>query len=74
DGCTNIATTISASQDEEIWVEIQSHSDLEQMNEITTEAMKDEAMSAEGPLMKQFMDLVTPESGMIMGKFTRLRI
>ena len=72
DGCTNIATTISASQDEEIWVEIQSHSD--QMNEITTEAMKDEDMRAEGPLMKQFMDLVTPESGMIMGKFTRLRI
>ena len=75
DGCTNIATTISASQDEEIWVEIQSHSDLKQMNEITTEAMKDEAMSAsEGTLVKQFMDLVTPGSGMIMGKFTRLRI
>lgn len=74
DGCTNIATTISASPDEEIWVEIQSHSDLKQMNEITTEAMKDEAMSDEGPLIKQFMDLVTPGSGMIMGKFTRLRI
>jgi hypothetical protein len=36
--------------------------------------MEDESMQAEGPLIKQFMDLVTPGSGMIMGKFTRLRI
>jgi len=73
-GCTNIATTMSANQNEEIWIELQSHRDLKQMNEITTNAMKDEEMSAEGPLVKQFMNLVTPGSGMIMGKFTRLRI
>jgi uncharacterized protein YbaA (DUF1428 family) len=74
DGCINIATTMSANQDEEIWIELQSHRDLKQMNEVITEAMKDEDMSAEGPLMKQFMNLVTPGSGMVMGKFTRLRI
>jgi uncharacterized protein YbaA (DUF1428 family) len=74
DGCTNIATTISANQDEEIWIELQSHKSLKQMNEVVTEAMKDEEMSAEGPLLKQFMNLVTPRSGMIMGKFTRLRV
>jgi len=67
DGCINIATTTSANQDEEIWIELQSHRDLKQMNEAIAEAMKDEDMSAEGPL-------VTPGSGMIMGKFTRLRI
>ena len=44
------------------------------MNEVITEAMKDEEMSAEGPLLKQFMNLVTPRSGMIMGKFTGLRV
>jgi hypothetical protein len=44
------------------------------MDEITSEVMKDEIMHAEGPLVKQFMDLVTPGSGMIMGKFTRLKI
>jgi hypothetical protein len=44
------------------------------MNEVITEAMKDKDMSVEGPLMKQFMNLVTPGSGMIMGKFTRLRV
>lgn len=74
DGCTNIYNTISANQEEEIWVELQSHRDLKQMDEVTSEVMKDENMNAEGPLVKQFMDLVTPGSGMIMGKFTRLRI
>ena len=74
DGCTNIATTMSANQDEEIWIELQSHKSLKQMNEVVTEAMKDEEMSAEGPLLKQFMNLVTPRSGMITGKFTRLRV
>lgn len=73
-GCTNIFNTISANQDEEIWVELQSHRDLKQMDEVTSEVMKDESMREDGPLVKQFMDLVTPGSGMIMGKFTRLRI
>jgi uncharacterized protein YbaA (DUF1428 family) len=74
DGCTNIFTTVSATQDEEIWIELQSHKDLKRMDEITSEVMKDESMQAEGHLVKQFMDLVTPGSGMIMGKFTRLKI
>lgn len=74
DGCTNLATTMSANQDEEIWIELQSHKDLKQMNEVITEAMKDEHMSVEGPLMKEFMNLMTPGSDMVMGKFTRLRV
>jgi uncharacterized protein YbaA (DUF1428 family) len=74
DGCTNISNAVSANQDEELWVELQSHRDLKRMDETTSEVMKDEIMHAEGPLVKQFMDLVTPGSGMIMGKFTRLKI
>ena len=74
DGCTNIFNTVSANQDEEIWIELQSHKDLKRMDEITSKIMEDESMQAEGLLIKQFMDLVAPESGMIMGKFTRLRI
>jgi uncharacterized protein YbaA (DUF1428 family) len=74
EGCTNIFNTVSATHDEEVWIELQSHRDLKRMNEITSEVMKDEIMHAEGPLIKQFMDLVTPGSGMIMGKFTRLSI
>lgn len=74
DGCTNIFNIVSANQDEEIWIELQSHKDLKRMDEITSKIMEDESMQAEGLLIKQFMDLVAPESGMIMGKFTRLRI
>jgi uncharacterized protein YbaA (DUF1428 family) len=74
DGCTNIFNTVSANQDEEIWIELQSHKDLKRMDEITSEIMEDESMQTEGLLIKQFMDLVAPESGMIMGKFTRLRL
>jgi uncharacterized protein YbaA (DUF1428 family) len=74
DGCINIFNTVSANQDEEIWVELQSYRDLRQMDEVTSEVMKDENMREEGPLVKQFMDLLSPGSGMIMGKFTRLRI
>ena len=74
DGCTNIFNIVSANQDEEIWIELQSHKDLKRMDEITSEIMKGESMQTEGLLIKQFMDLVAPESGMIMGKFTRLRI
>ena len=44
------------------------------MDEVTSEVMKDDSMREEGPLVKQFMDLLSPGSGMIMGKFTRLRI
>ena len=74
EGCTSIATTMSANADEEIWIELQSHRDLKQMDEVTAEAMKDKDMGADGPLVKQFMNLVTPGSGMVMGKFTRLKI
>jgi uncharacterized protein YbaA (DUF1428 family) len=74
DGCTNIFNIVSANQDEEIWIELQYHKDLKRMDEITSEIMEDESMQTEGLLIKQFMDLVAPESGMIMGKFTRLRI
>lgn len=74
DGCTNIFNIVSANQDEEIWIELQSHKNLKRMDEITSEIMEDESMQTEGLLIKQFMDLVAPESGMIMGKFTRLRI
>ena len=74
EGCTNISNTVSAMQDEEIWVELQSHRDIKQMDEVTSEVMKDDSMREEGLLVKQFMDLLSPGSGMIMGKFTRLRI
>jgi uncharacterized protein YbaA (DUF1428 family) len=74
EGCINIANTVSAGPDEEIWIELQAFRDRKHMDEVITELMNDENMRAESQLLKQFMDLVTPESGLIMGKFSRLRI
>jgi uncharacterized protein YbaA (DUF1428 family) len=74
EGCTNIANTVSAGPDEEIWVELQAFRDRKHMDDVVTELMNDENMRADSQLLKQYMDLVTPESGLIMGKFSRLRI
>ena len=52
DGCTNIFNIVSANQDEEIWIELQSHKDLKLMDEITSEIMEDESMQTEGLLIK----------------------
>jgi uncharacterized protein YbaA (DUF1428 family) len=74
EGCTNIANTVSAGPDEEIWVELQAFRDRKHMDEVVIELMNDENMRGDSQLLKQYMDLVTPESGLIMGKFSRLRI
>jgi uncharacterized protein YbaA (DUF1428 family) len=59
-GLTNIANTVSARQDEEVWIEIQSYRDRKHM---------DENM---GRLYKQSLDLLTPGSKYIMGEFDHL--
>jgi uncharacterized protein YbaA (DUF1428 family) len=68
-GLTNIANTISARQDEEVWVEIQSYRDRKHMNEVAANCAKDENM---GRLYKQSLDLLTPGSKYIMGEFDHL--
>jgi len=67
---TNIAKTISANQDEEIWVEQVYYSDRKQRDEYMAMCGKDENMER---LYKQFMDLITPGST-IMGEFNRLEV
>ncbi|MGB7955535.1 MAG: DUF1428 family protein [Candidatus Nitrosopolaris sp.] len=68
-GFTNITKTVSAGQDEEVWVEIQSYIDQQHMNEVGTKCARDENM---GRLYKQSLDLLTPGSKYIMGEFGRL--
>ena len=67
---TNIAKTMSANQDEEIWVEQVYYRDSKQRDEYMAMCGKDENMER---LYKQFMDLITPGST-IMGEFTRLEV
>jgi uncharacterized protein YbaA (DUF1428 family) len=67
---TNIAKTISAKQDEEVWVEQVHYRDSKQRDEFMAMCEKDENMTR---LFKQFMDLITPGST-IMGELKRLEI
>jgi uncharacterized protein YbaA (DUF1428 family) len=68
---TNIAKTVSANQDEEIWVEQIFYRDNKHRDEYMAECGNDENMNQ---LYKQFMDLITPGSRPIMGEFIRLEV
>jgi uncharacterized protein YbaA (DUF1428 family) len=70
EGITNIAKTVSASQDEDVWLQLTFYRDRKQRDEVRAKMGNDESM---GPINKQFMELITPGS-MIMGEFVRLKM
>ncbi|MDQ3839522.1 MAG: DUF1428 family protein [Thermoproteota archaeon] len=67
---TNIAKTMSANQDEEIWVEQVHYRDCRERDEFMAICGKDENMTR---LYKQCMDLITPGST-IMGELKRVEV
>jgi len=67
---TNIAKTMSANQDKEIWVEQVYYRDSKQRDEYMAMCGKDENV---GRLYKQSMELITPGST-IMGEFNHLEV
>jgi uncharacterized protein YbaA (DUF1428 family) len=70
-GLTNIANTVSATQDEEVWVELQYYRDRKHMEEVRAKCGNDENM---GRLYKQSLDLLTLGSSFIFGEFDRLSV
>ena len=60
EGFTNIANTVSANQDKEVWVD-----------DLMVKMQKDERME---PLMKQSFDLISSGTSFIMGEFDRLSV
>ena len=71
EGITNIAKTISATQDEEVWLELLFYRDHQHKEEVGTKMRNDERM---GTLWQRSMELVTPRTDFIMGEFSRLNI
>jgi uncharacterized protein YbaA (DUF1428 family) len=65
----NLSKTISASEDEEVWLEMQSYRDVEHVKEFTANMQGDK--SAE-PIYKQFMELITPGSIVTFGGFGKI--
>jgi uncharacterized protein YbaA (DUF1428 family) len=70
DGFDNIANTVSANQDEEVWIESIYYKDRQHMKEVMSKMEKDERM---GESMKQSMALLPPGAKFIIGEFERLR-
>ena len=65
----NLSKTISASEEEEVWLEIQPYRDAEHVKEFAT-SMEDEK-SIE-PIYKRFMELITPGSIVTFGGFGKI--
>jgi uncharacterized protein YbaA (DUF1428 family) len=71
DGITNIAKTVSANQDEEVWMELIFYRDLKHRDEVCAKMQNDENMER---LYKQSVDLLSPGSSFVMGEFSRLSV
>ncbi len=65
----NIAKTISADKDEEVWLDIQAYRDRKHVDAVMAKMENNEDMKA---LYQQFLDLVTPSSRCIFDGFNRL--
>ena len=70
-GLTNIANTVSARQDEEVWVELQYYRNHKHLDQVRAKCGNDENM---GRLYKQSLDLLTPGSTFMFGEFDRLGV
>jgi uncharacterized protein YbaA (DUF1428 family) len=71
EGITNIAKTISATQDEEVWLELIFYRDLKHKEEVGAKMRNDERM---GTLWQRSMSLISPGTGFIMGELSRLEV
>ena len=65
----NLSKTISASEEEEVWLEIQSYRDAEHVKEFTANMQGDKSIE---PINKRFMELITPGSIVTFGGFGKI--
>ena len=65
----NLSKTISASDDEEVWLEIQSYRDSEHVKEFTASMQGDKSIE---PIYKRFIELITPGSIVSFGGFGKI--
>lgn len=65
----NLSKTISASDDEEVWLEIQSYRDAKHVQEFM-KAMEGDTSGDQ--MYKEFIELITPESIVTFGDFSKL--
>ena len=71
EGITNISKTVSANQDDEVWMELIFYKDRKHRDGVDAKMRNDVNMER---LFKQSMDLITPGTTFIMGEFSRLGV
>jgi uncharacterized protein YbaA (DUF1428 family) len=71
EGFVGMATVLSADQDEEVWLDFESYADHKQMDDVISKLMNDESALS---LMKQYLNLLSPNSTPIRGEFNRTRV
>ena len=71
EGFTSITNAISANQDDEVWIDMESYRDRKHMNDVVSKIESDEGALS---LMKQYLNLLTPGSSPIREEFTRLKV
>jgi uncharacterized protein YbaA (DUF1428 family) len=71
EGITNIAKTISANPDDEVWMELIFYRNSKHRKEVEEKMTHDEGMSS---LWQQSVDLIAPGTDFIMDQFERTLI
>jgi uncharacterized protein YbaA (DUF1428 family) len=71
EGMSNIAKIVSATQDEEVWLELLFYRDRKHKDEVGVKMRNDERM---GPLWQESVALISPGTDFIMGEFSRLKM
>ena len=69
-GFTSMTNVISANQDDEVWLDIESYRDRKHMKDVVSKIESNEGALS---LMKQYLDLLTPGSSPVREEFSRLK-
>lgn len=71
EGITNVAKTVSANPNEEVWLGLIFYRDRKHRQEVDAKMQKNERM---GSLYQRSVELLAPGTGFIMGEFSRLNL
>jgi uncharacterized protein YbaA (DUF1428 family) len=70
EGMESIVKTVSAADDEDIWIELQYFRDRKHYEDVYTKMMQDNSLKQLGD---EFFGLVTQGKNVVSGEFSRLR-
>jgi uncharacterized protein YbaA (DUF1428 family) len=68
EGFTSMVAAVSANQEEEVWIDLESYRDRKHMNDVVSKINSDESALS---LMKQYLSLLSPGSSPILAEFSR---